>query len=124
MKVAVTVCDNKISPSFDSTYKFTIIHINNGKIKDKEEIVLFTINPIQRVNDIADMYIDTIICGEINQYTLSCLVKEGINVIPGVIGSAKEVVNLFLIGKLKPRITIFPDGKIIYRRSYYLKLNT
>jgi len=118
MKIAVTVYDNEISPSFDSAYKFMIIHINNGEIKDKEEIVLSTINPIQRVNELADMGIDTIICREINSYTLSNLDKKGINVIHSVIGNTEEVLNIFLSGKLKQGITIFPDGRKIYRKVF------
>ena len=119
MKIAVTVYDNKISPSFDSTYKFMIIFINNGEIKDKEEIVLSTINPIQRVNKLADMGIDTVICGTINEFTLSLLNKKGINVIHSIIGNTEEVLNLFLNGILKRGITIFQDRRIIYRKLHY-----
>ena len=118
MKIAVPVLDDKISPRFDSTYKFIIVSVNNGKINNKEDIILSTTNPSKRVKELADMDIDTIICGEINSYTLSNLDKKGINVIHSVIGNTEEVLNLFLSGKLKQGITIFPDGRKIYRKVF------
>ena len=104
MKIAVPVLDDKISPRFDSTYKFIIVSVKNGKINVNEDIVLSTINPSQR--------------GEINSYTLSNLDKKGINVIHSVIGNTEEVLNLFLSGKLKQGITIFPDGRKICRKVF------
>jgi len=119
MKIVVSVLDNKISPRFDSTYKFMVVSVNETKINDMEDIVLSTINPIQRVNELADMGIDTVICGVVNEFTLSLLVKKGINVVPGVIGNIEEVLNLFLNGNLRPGLTIFPDGRKIYRKLLF-----
>ena len=82
MKIALSVLNDKISPRFDSTYKFIIVSVKNGKINVKEDIVLSTTNSSKRVKELADMDIDTIICGEINSYTLSRFGKKGINVIP------------------------------------------
>jgi len=119
MKIAVPVLDNKISPRFDSTYKFMFVSVDNGKINVKEYMALSTINPIQRVNELADMSIDTVICGVVNEFTLSLLDKKGINVIHSVVGNTEEVLNLFLSGKLKQGITIFPDGRKVYRRVLF-----
>ena len=116
MKIAIPVFDNRISPRFDCAYRFMIVSIEGGKIVSKERLVLRSINPIQRVNEISDMGIDTLICGAINEFTFRMLVGKGIDVIPWIIGNTDEVLNLFLSGSLEPGITFFPDGRRICRR--------
>ena len=116
MKVAIPIFENRVSPRFDCTYRFMIVSIEAGKIINKEKAVLSSINPIQRVNEITNMSIDTLICGAVNELTFRMLVGKGINVIPWIIGNTDEVLNLFLSGGLEPGITFFPDGRRICRR--------
>ena len=121
MKVAISIFENRISPRFDCTYRFMTVSIESGKIINKEKVVLSSINPIQSVNEIANLGIDTLICGAINEFTFRMLTRKGINVIPWIIGNTDEVLDLFLSGSLEPGITFFPDGRRTCRRVRFGK---
>jgi len=116
MKIAIPIFGNRVSPRFDCAYRFLIVSTEKDRILDKENIVLGSINPIQRVNELANMGVDTLICGAINEFTFRMLTDKGINVIPWVIGNTDEVLDLFLSGGLEPGVTFFPDGRRICRR--------
>ncbi len=116
MKIAIPIFENRISPRFDCAYRFMIVHIDNGEIKEKDTMVLSSINPIQRINELANMSVDTIICGAINKFTFRMIKGKNINIIPWITGDANEVLDLYLRGELEPGMTFFPDGRRICRR--------
>jgi len=116
MKVAIPIFSNRVSPRFDCAYKFLIVSIEDGTIRNKENVVLSSINPISRVNELADLGVKKLICGALNEFTFRLLMSKGIDVIPWITGDTDEVLNLFLNDGLKPGITFFPDGRRICRR--------
>ncbi|MFC1562872.1 NifB/NifX family molybdenum-iron cluster-binding protein [candidate division KSB1 bacterium] len=116
MKIAVPIYENRISPRFDCANKFLVVSVDNGEIVDKDNLVLSSINPIHRVNELVNFNIDTLICGAINEFTYGMISSKGIDVIPWVTGDVAEVLDLFLNGELMPGMTFFPDGRRICRK--------
>ena len=119
MKVAIPIYNNRISPRFDCAYRFMIVTAENGEIKEKDSIIMNSMNLIQRINEFANMGIDTLICGAISEFTFRMITDKKINVIPWIIGEADKVLDLFLKGKLEPGMNFFPDGRRICRKGHF-----
>lgn len=71
-----------------------------GKVQ-LQEAVLSERDVIRRVRQIADLGIETLICGAVSGFVFRMLQHHGIQVIGGVIGNAQDVLNQYLSGNLR-----------------------
>lgn len=65
------------------------------------EAALSEKDTIRRVQQIADLGIDTLICGAVSGFVFRMLQHHGINLIGGVIGNAQDVLHHYLQGNLR-----------------------
>jgi predicted Fe-Mo cluster-binding NifX family protein len=66
-----------------------------------EEAVLSECDAIRRVQQIADLGIETLICGAVSGFVFRMFQHHGIQVIGGVIGDAQDVLRHYVNGNLR-----------------------
>jgi len=116
MKVAIPIFGSRVSPRFDCSNIFLIISIEENKVQSREKVIFSNPNPIQKVDDLANMGIDTVICAGLNEFSYQLFLNRGLKVIPWVTGNVDEIIDLLLKKELKSGITLFPDGRKIFRK--------
>jgi predicted Fe-Mo cluster-binding NifX family protein len=109
MNVAIPLFGSRISPRFDSCQEILIVTIEGARIIDKKTVSISSLTPTQRVADLRNRKVKTVICGGINGAVHNHLRNVGISVIYDVMGDADEALNRFLTGRLRPRA--FCEGR-------------
>jgi predicted Fe-Mo cluster-binding NifX family protein len=102
MKVAIPLFKDRISPRFDVCPEIWIVELNNGEVRRQEKWPMESFNLQQRLDQLTSSRVDKIICGGIDSFCLGHLGNMGIDVIHNVAGEAREVLNLFIRGVLRP----------------------
>ena len=82
-----------------------------------EEAALSERDAIRRVRQIADLGIETLICGGVSGFVFRMFQHHGIQVIGGVIGDAQDVLHHYLDGNLRAGAILHPPG--MRRRGAY-----
>ncbi len=111
MKIAIPVFENRISPRFDCAPGFRLCEVEGDKITGVREISCQGFNDNERVSQLKDLGVDTLICGGLPNYLLGILTDNGINVIPWIAGDMSEALTLFLRGQLNSGMVICPGRK-------------
>jgi len=101
MKIAISTDEGTVSSHFGRCPSFTIIEIEEGKLKGKEEIP----NPGHHPGFLPDFFqkqgVRCIICGGMGMRAQHLFTQKEIDLILGVQGKIDEVVNKLLKGELK-----------------------
>ncbi len=109
MNVAIPLFGSRISPRFDFCQEILIVTIEGAKIVDKKTVSISSLTPFQRIADLCNRNVKTVICGGINGVNHNHLKNSGISVIYDVVGEAEEALNRYLAGQLEPRT--FCEGR-------------
>jgi predicted Fe-Mo cluster-binding NifX family protein len=75
-----------------------------------QEAVLSERNAIRRVQQIAELGIQTLICGAVSGFVFRMLQHHGIHVIGGVIGDARDVLDQYISGNLRAGAILHTPG--------------
>jgi predicted Fe-Mo cluster-binding NifX family protein len=100
MKVALAVWNERISPVFDVSRQVTLFDVEEGLVKARRDVPLGSGNPVQKVEQLASLKVETVICGAISRPLSAMLAAHGIHVIPFVAGGIEDVVLAYLGGFL------------------------
>ncbi|MCP4350275.1 MAG: hypothetical protein GY795_32785 [Desulfobacterales bacterium] len=100
MKVAVAVWKERISPVFDVSGQILVLDIENKAVTRKTEEKILCDNPVRRVCRLAELNVQTLICGAVSQSLANILDAYGIETISFIAGNADEVIDAYLNGIL------------------------
>ena len=100
MKVAVTYENGNVFPHFGHTEQFKLYDIEDGKIAGTQILDTEGNGHGALAGMLLGQNVDTLICGGIGAGAQAALAEAGIRLYGGVSGSADEVVNHLLAGKL------------------------
>ncbi|HUT84862.1 MAG TPA: NifB/NifX family molybdenum-iron cluster-binding protein [Thermodesulfobacteriota bacterium] len=106
MKIAIPLFIDRISPRFDFAPTLGLFNIEGEKIMDSREISCEGWNENERILQLKELGVDTLICGGLPNYLMGLLNHNGIKVIPWVAGNANEALALFLQGRLDSGMTL------------------
>jgi len=111
MKIAISTDEGTVSSHFGRCPSFTIIEIEERKLKGKEEIP----NPGHHPGFLPDFFqkqgVQCIICGGMGQRAQNLFAQKGIDFILGVQGKIDEVIDKLLKGKLEGGDSLCQPGK-------------
>lgn len=100
MKIAVTYDDGNIFQHFGHTEQFKVYEVENGQIISAQVISTNGSGHGALATLLADLQVDTLICGGIGAGAQNALAQAGIKLYGGAAGSADEAVAALLAGKL------------------------
>lgn len=93
LKTAFAVCRNQIAPTLGSAVSFLILAENGiQELSCTEKIPLF----------LKKNHVDLLVCNGIGNCMIDLLQSMKIQIIPGVSGTAEEIIETFRAGKLVP----------------------
>jgi predicted Fe-Mo cluster-binding NifX family protein len=99
--VGIVRMENRVAYRLDCADTVVVARKDvKGKVQLKET-VLSERDAIRRVQQIADLGIDTLICGGMSGFVFRMFQHHGIHVIGGVIGDAQDVLQDYLSGNLR-----------------------
>jgi predicted Fe-Mo cluster-binding NifX family protein len=102
MKVAIPLFKDRISPRFDVCPEIWIVELDDGKVVNQEKWLMESFNLQKRLDQLTSKGVDKVICGGIDSFCVDQLGNRGIDVIHNVAGKAREALDLFLRGALRP----------------------
>lgn len=98
-KIAMTVWGGRISPVFDSARTLLIVELVDDEIGSLSFQEFDPDRPMQLVQMLRDQDIMIVICGAVSEGPAHILETAGLELIPFIAGSVKEVVKTFLLRK-------------------------
>jgi predicted Fe-Mo cluster-binding NifX family protein len=107
-KVAIPIWDNRVSPVLDTATRLIILDINDGEELKREVVSVPHENFIVRAKYIAELQVDTVLCGALSKPMRRMLMQRGITIFPWITGETEDVVQAYLHGNLTNERFIFP----------------
>jgi predicted Fe-Mo cluster-binding NifX family protein len=99
MKTAFPCWDNRIAPVFDTARQVYIVEVEFGRIVRETQEPLADDLPVQKALRLAELGVGTLICGAISRPLQEMVAGCGIQVVPFVAGSLREVIQAWFSGR-------------------------
>ena len=100
MKIGLTVWNGWISPVFDVCREALVLEIDDGDIVSMNRVGLDTATPLQKIERLVELGVDTLICGAISEAVHTEARHRGLTVAGFVTGQIDRVVQAFISGGL------------------------
>jgi predicted Fe-Mo cluster-binding NifX family protein len=100
MKLAIATENGNVSAHFGHCEKFTIVEIENGTVKSKEEVGSAHNDCGSLPQLLGEKGVQCIIAGGMGARPQQLFASKGIKVIVGVGGSIDEVIKMYIGGRL------------------------
>lgn len=101
MKAAFAHWDRRIAPVFDTARRLHVAEIEGGRIVAEREEALADDMPVRKALRLAELGVETLVCGAITRPLHAIVASYGIRVIPFVAGDLGEVIQAWLRGGLE-----------------------
>lgn len=108
MKAAFSIWEDRIAPVFDTSQFIQIVEVEKNCVLDKKNESLNEEVALQKLMRLANLQINTLICGAIARQTYLTASMHGISVIPFIAGGVDEVITAWLNGKLSVKNFAMP----------------
>jgi predicted Fe-Mo cluster-binding NifX family protein len=99
-RVAVTICNGRISPVFEVARRLLLLEVEDGRVIGRREEPLECADPGQQTSRLSYFQPNVLICGAIQRPQFNLLTACGIRVVPFVAGEAEAVITAHLDGSL------------------------
>ncbi len=96
MRIAVSIWEDKVSPLLDTASKLLVIENALQREISRFEVYLLEQDISQRCHFIRGLNINVLICGGVSRQLSGLLEASGINVISGISGPAKDIIESYL----------------------------
>jgi predicted Fe-Mo cluster-binding NifX family protein len=108
MLLAIPVWQGRVSPVFDVAEQLLLVELDGSHELSRRRESLANEEPALRARRVADLGVDTLICGAISQPLESLLTAEQIEVVPWMCGDAEEILQAFRAGGLADGRFVMP----------------
>lgn len=100
MKIAIPCVGETVAPRLEYSATISIVTVEKGKVVDQFDFPIRSQEALDRIRLLRDQQVDTIICGGVQNVFEDMLRASGFEVISWVSGNIKDLLGLFLQGKL------------------------
>jgi predicted Fe-Mo cluster-binding NifX family protein len=111
MKIAIPVFQTKISPRFDSTQGFILLHIEKSSVLQRDKLVTESWPVAAKLKQLVDLEVDTVICGGIDVKSMQHLNSNGIRVYSWITGEVDDAIACFLKRGLESGTILGNNGR-------------
>lgn len=116
MRLAIPQWQGRISPVFDVAGSLLLIDLDQGGETNRREVPLGDDTPGGRLRRMADLNIDTLICGAISRPLEIVLLHSGIQVISQICGDVNQVLDAYTKGRIHRGTFVMPGCRGRRRR--------
>ena len=110
MTLAVPVWEGRISPVFDVARHLLLVEVEDGLEKSRQERDVSEPLPDGWIPMLAELGVDSLICGAITKSLSVALVRHGIQITPWIKGEVDHVVSAYLSGELSDPRFVMPGA--------------
>ena len=100
MKIAIPMFGHRVSPRFDSAPSVLLVGVDRGALLGRTQQSLEGVIGWRRVALLTGQNVNVLLCGGIRRSDYFSIVNAGIEVYPGLLGEADDVLDAFLRGDL------------------------
>ena len=100
MRVAMPIWESRVSPVFDTAKQVLIVDIDRGEVASQFVLPLREKFIPRRAIFLGRRQVEILICGGISVYLARLVNAQGIQVVPGIEGTADEVLKAFCQGNI------------------------
>lgn len=93
MKTAFAYWDDRIAPVFDVASRICLAEVKDGRVVGETRETLDSELPAQKALRLAELGVDTLVCGAISRPLHEIVLGYGIQVIPFVAGDLREIIK-------------------------------
>jgi predicted Fe-Mo cluster-binding NifX family protein len=108
MRIAIPVWSGRVSPVFDVAKRLLVVDVDGGSEVSRGEVRLEDTRPWTRATHLAQLKVNTLICGAISRPLESMLGSVHVRVVPLACGSVEQVLGAFLAGNLAEDAFLMP----------------
>ncbi|MDX9715304.1 MAG: NifB/NifX family molybdenum-iron cluster-binding protein [Dissulfurispiraceae bacterium] len=107
-RAAFAVWDGRIAPVFDTSEQIAVVDVEDGMIVGQRKEFIADEIPAQKALRLAELGINTLVCGAISRLTQGLVSAYGINIVPFVAGDLQEVVDAWVHSRIWQDIFSMP----------------
>ncbi len=107
-RVAITVWEGRVSPVFDVSREAVILTVEDMAVTDRCQVSIQAPTPRLKLDRIAALRVQTLICGAISEPLHRELTAVGVNVQSFVAGEIDQVIGSFVTGNLPSQVLTMP----------------
>lgn len=108
MRVAIPTWGGRVSPVFDVARRLLLVDFEgDGEVRREEAGIEYS-QPTLRAKRIAELGVNTLICGAISTPLEALLTSADVRVIPHACGPVEVVLRAFLAGRLADDAFLMP----------------
>ncbi len=104
--VGIAQLDDRVAYRLDCADKIMVVTKDGKGAVHLEEVLVADRDPLRRAQLIIHLEIQTLICGTVTGFVFRMLQHHGVQVIGGIMGGTREVLDQYLRGDL-------PEGKVL-----------
>ncbi|GAB6095027.1 hypothetical protein JCM14469_12790 [Desulfatiferula olefinivorans] len=108
MKTAFAYWDNRIAPVFDTARQIHIVESEGRRVVRESHSPLPDESPWAKVGKLAELGVDTLVCGAISRSLAELVEANGIAIVSFVTGSLDAVIGASLRGGLRRKMFAMP----------------
>jgi predicted Fe-Mo cluster-binding NifX family protein len=108
MKIAMPVCENRVSTVFDAADELLLIETGPGDAQKRSRAAWKEETPMGRTTRIRELGVQVLICGALSGAAARMMEAAGIWVIPFVRGTVDEVLGAFFSENLTGKRFFLP----------------
>lgn len=116
MKAAFAIWNNRIAPVFDVTRRIVVVEFDSGRIIDEHHETLPDNVLSQKALRLAELGIETLVCGAISRSLQTMVAGRGVRVIAFIAGDVQEVIQAWFAGTLAQGVFAMPGCRRRRRR--------
>ncbi len=108
MKTAFTVWNNRIAPVFDVSRRIHLVESDQGCIVAQSRVSLDNKMPAYKARQLAEMGVETLVCGAISRSVQSMVAAYGIELVAFINGDLQAVIEAWQGGQLDSEAFLMP----------------
>ncbi len=108
VKAGFSAWNQRVAPVFDVARHLLVVEADGLGLVSESQVELVEEAPLPRSFQLAELGLETLVCGAISRPMLTSIAAYGIRVVPFVTGSLKEVVQAWLSGTLESDVYAMP----------------
>ena len=116
MKIAIPIFGSRVSPRFDCAREIAIVTVDEGRVSDRLKLAAVKWPPHERIHQLLELGVDTIVCGGIDRCMTRALLSAGVTIYGWVAGDAEDALSALLKGVLDNEAGVQGSGRCRCRR--------
>ena len=108
MKIAIPVWGYYVSTVFDFSDRLLIVDVDSGCIESRSTVHFVANTIVGKAARLKEIGVQVLLCGAISRLLERMIVTSGMTVVPFLRGTADEILEAYLSGRLLDRSFVLP----------------